>query len=92
VAKVDEQAGSEKAAFELIMAAALGAGLHRFWRGLGVLEAVQETAGRVGGGSGDGVNSRHGEGIAQRDDTQQTMRCQWHSPSICALSHGLGNP
>ena len=44
VAKVVEQTGSEKAAFELIMAAALGAGLHRFWRGLGVLEAAQKTA------------------------------------------------
>ncbi|GHO90209.1 hypothetical protein KSF_002570 [Reticulibacter mediterranei] len=44
VAKVVEQTGSEKAAFELMMAAALGAGLHRFWRGLGVLEAAQKTA------------------------------------------------
>jgi uncharacterized peroxidase-related enzyme len=42
VAKVVEEAGSEKAAFELMMAAALGAGLHRFWRGLGVLEAAQK--------------------------------------------------
>jgi uncharacterized peroxidase-related enzyme len=44
VAKVVELTGSEKAAFELIMAAALGVGLHRFWRGLGALEAVQKTA------------------------------------------------
>lgn len=43
VAKVVQQAGSEKAAFELIMAAALGAGLQRFWRGLDVLEAAQKT-------------------------------------------------
>lgn len=43
MAKVVAQTGSEKAAFELIMAAALGAGLHRFWRGLGVLEAAQKT-------------------------------------------------
>jgi uncharacterized peroxidase-related enzyme len=44
VAKVVIEAGSEKAAFELIMAAALGVGLHRFWRGLGVVKTVQETA------------------------------------------------
>jgi len=44
MAKVVEQTGSEKAAFELMMAAALGAGLHRFWRGLGVLEAAEKTA------------------------------------------------
>lgn len=44
VAKVVIEAGSEKAAFELIMAAALGAGLHRFWRGLSVLEAAQKIA------------------------------------------------
>jgi hypothetical protein len=42
MAKVVEQAGSEKAAFELTMAAALGSGLHRFWRGLNVLEAAQK--------------------------------------------------
>jgi uncharacterized peroxidase-related enzyme len=42
VAKVVEEAGSEKATFELMMAAALGAGLHRFWRGLSVLEAAQK--------------------------------------------------
>jgi uncharacterized peroxidase-related enzyme len=45
VAKVVEEAGSEMAAFELMMAAALGAGLHRFWRGLGMLEAVQKYPG-----------------------------------------------
>lgn len=44
VAKVVEQTGSEKAAFELLMAAILGAGLHRFWRGLDVLEVAQKTA------------------------------------------------
>lgn len=44
VAKVVIEAGSEKAAFELIMAATLGAGLHRFWRGLSVLETAQKTA------------------------------------------------
>ena len=42
VAKVVAEAGSEKAAFELMMASALGAGLHRFWRGLNVLEAAQK--------------------------------------------------
>ena len=38
VAKVVEDAGSEGAAFELIVASALGAGLHRWRRGLKVLE------------------------------------------------------
>jgi len=38
VAKVVEEAGSERAAFELIVASALGAGLHRWRRGLKVLE------------------------------------------------------
>ncbi|WP_207229216.1 hypothetical protein [Ktedonosporobacter rubrisoli] len=42
VAKAVEEAGSEKAAFELIVAAALGAGLQRFWRGLEVLDAVEK--------------------------------------------------
>jgi hypothetical protein len=41
VAKVVEAAGSERAAFELIVAAALGAGLHRLWRGLTVLETAR---------------------------------------------------
>lgn len=42
VAKVVEQAGSERAAYELIVASALGAGLHRWQRGLKVLgEAIQ---------------------------------------------------
>jgi len=38
VAKVVEKAGSERAAFELIVASALGAGLYRWRRGLKVLE------------------------------------------------------
>jgi hypothetical protein len=38
VAKVVEQSGSERAAFELIVASALGAGLHRCRRGIKVLE------------------------------------------------------
>ena len=38
VAKVVEKAGSEGAAFELIVASALGASLHRWRRGLKVLE------------------------------------------------------
>jgi hypothetical protein len=37
VAKVVEQAGSERAAFELIVASALGAGLYRWRRGIQVL-------------------------------------------------------
>jgi uncharacterized peroxidase-related enzyme len=38
VAKVVEEAGSERAAYELIVASALGAGLHRWQRGLKILE------------------------------------------------------
>lgn len=38
VAKVVEQAGSERATYELIVASALGAGLHRWRRGLQILE------------------------------------------------------
>jgi len=41
VAKVVEQAGSERAAYELIVASALGAGLHRWERGLKILETVR---------------------------------------------------
>ncbi|EFH83144.1 hypothetical protein [Ktedonobacter racemifer] len=44
VAKVVEQAGSERAAFELIVASALGAGLHRWQRGLNVLELAHKAA------------------------------------------------
>jgi hypothetical protein len=33
VAKIVEEAGSERAAYELIVASALGAGLHRWQRG-----------------------------------------------------------
>jgi hypothetical protein len=40
VAKVVEQAGSERAGYELIVASALGAGLHRWRRGLKVLDAA----------------------------------------------------
>jgi uncharacterized peroxidase-related enzyme len=40
VARVVERAGSERAAFELIVASALGAGLHRWRRGLKALEEV----------------------------------------------------
>lgn len=40
VASVVERAGSEQAAFELIVASALGAGLHRWRRGLKALEEV----------------------------------------------------
>lgn len=43
VAKVVEKAGSEKAAFELVVASALGAGLHRWRRGLTVLEAAHQV-------------------------------------------------
>jgi uncharacterized peroxidase-related enzyme len=38
VAKVVKQAGSERAAFELIVASALGAGVHRWQRGSKILE------------------------------------------------------
>jgi uncharacterized peroxidase-related enzyme len=38
VAKVVKQAGSERAAFELLVASALGAGLHRWQRGITVLQ------------------------------------------------------
>jgi alkylhydroperoxidase family enzyme len=38
LARVVEEAGSERAAFELIVASTLGAGLHRWRRGLNVLE------------------------------------------------------
>jgi AhpD family alkylhydroperoxidase len=38
VAKVVEETGGERAAYELIVASALGAGLHRWQRGLKVLE------------------------------------------------------
>ena len=42
VAKLVEQAGSERVAYELIVASALGAGLHRWQRGLKILdEAIQ---------------------------------------------------
>ncbi len=44
VATVVEQAGSERAAFELIVASALGTGLHRWQRGLKVLKEALETA------------------------------------------------
>jgi hypothetical protein len=44
VARIVEAAGSEGVAFELIVASALGAGLHRWRRGLRVLqEAIDET-------------------------------------------------
>lgn len=43
VAKVVEKAGSERAAFELVVASALGAGLHRWRRGLNVLEAAHQA-------------------------------------------------
>jgi uncharacterized peroxidase-related enzyme len=45
VASVVEEAGSQRAAFELIVASALGAGLHRWRRGL---ETLEEAAGRLG--------------------------------------------
>jgi uncharacterized peroxidase-related enzyme len=45
VASVVEQAASQRAAFELIVASALGAGLHRWRRGLEVLEeALRNSA------------------------------------------------
>jgi uncharacterized peroxidase-related enzyme len=43
VASVVERAGSERAAFELIVASALGAGLHRWRRGLKALEEAAEV-------------------------------------------------
>jgi uncharacterized peroxidase-related enzyme len=45
VARVVGRAGSERAAFELIVAATLGAGLHRWRRGL---KALEEVASRPG--------------------------------------------
>lgn len=44
VASVVERAGSERAAFELIVASTLGAGLHRWRRGLKALEQASEVA------------------------------------------------
>jgi uncharacterized peroxidase-related enzyme len=44
VASVVERAGSERAAFELIVASALGAGLHRWRRGLKALEEAAEVS------------------------------------------------
>jgi len=44
VASVVEAAGSERAAFELIVASALGAGLHRWRRGLEALEEALNTS------------------------------------------------
>jgi hypothetical protein len=38
VARVVDAAGSQRAAFELVAAAAVGAGLHRWRRGLDVLD------------------------------------------------------
>jgi AhpD family alkylhydroperoxidase len=43
VARVVERAGSERAAFELIVASAAGAGLHRWRRGLKALEEAAEV-------------------------------------------------
>jgi uncharacterized peroxidase-related enzyme len=43
VQKFIRQAGSEKAAFELIIAAAVGAGLYRWQKGLSVLEEIAKT-------------------------------------------------
>jgi uncharacterized peroxidase-related enzyme len=43
VASVVEKAGSERAAFELIVASTLGAGLHRWRRGLKALEEAAEA-------------------------------------------------
>ena len=43
VASVIERAGSERATFELIVASALGAGLHRWRRGLTALEEAAEV-------------------------------------------------
>jgi hypothetical protein len=44
VARVVERAGRERAAFELIVASALGAGLHRWRRGL---KALKEAAAAI---------------------------------------------
>jgi uncharacterized peroxidase-related enzyme len=44
VASVVERAGSERAAFELIVACAIGAGLHRWRHGLAALDEAVETA------------------------------------------------
>jgi uncharacterized peroxidase-related enzyme len=44
VASVVERAGSERATFELIVASALGAGLHRWRRGLKALEEAAEVS------------------------------------------------
>jgi hypothetical protein len=41
VAKVVEQAGSARPAFELIVASALGAGPHRWRRGINILEEAR---------------------------------------------------
>jgi hypothetical protein len=43
VASVVERAGSERAAFELVVASTLGAGLHRWRRGLKSLEEAAEV-------------------------------------------------
>jgi hypothetical protein len=42
VANVVKRAGSERAAYELIVASALGAGLHRWRRGINVLEDARK--------------------------------------------------
>ncbi len=42
VAKVVKEMGSERAAYELIVASALGAGLHRWRAGLKVLEEASQ--------------------------------------------------
>jgi uncharacterized peroxidase-related enzyme len=44
VAQVVTQSGSERATYELIVAAAVGAGLHRWQRGLTVIEPAYQTA------------------------------------------------
>ena len=44
VARVVERAGSERATFELIVASALGAGLHRWRRGLKALKEAAEVS------------------------------------------------
>ena len=44
VAKVVEKARSERAAYELIVASALGAGLHRWQQGLKILEEAIQSA------------------------------------------------
>jgi hypothetical protein len=43
VASVAERVGSERATFELVVASALGAGLHRWRRGLQALEEAAEV-------------------------------------------------